>query len=119
MRLFPLFMLVAVACSARADNARQPVSRTPLQSLVSPLDYPAEALAKKEQGDVRLRLEVDSDGRVRSCSIVKSSGSHSLDAATCRIMSHRARFNPATDNEGLERDDVRLNRDRIHKSLIF
>jgi TonB family protein len=37
---------------------------------------------------------------VTSCTVTSSSGSASLDAATCRIMTERARFIPARDRRG-------------------
>jgi TonB family protein len=71
-----------------------------LASYVSNDDYPAEAIRNGEQGTVRFRLTVGIDGRVSSCAIVESSGSASLDSTTCRILTERARFTPATDAEG-------------------
>ena len=38
-------------------------------------DYPAEALKKGEQGEVRFVLTIAVDGRVRACEIVATSGS--------------------------------------------
>lgn len=44
--------------------------------------YPQDALMNEEQGLVKLRLEVGSNGRVSQAQILKSSGSKSLDRAT-------------------------------------
>jgi TonB family protein len=63
-------------------------------------DYPAVAKAKGEQGTVQARLTIDKTGRVNGCTIVRSSGSRSLDSATCSILERRARFDPARDSEG-------------------
>jgi protein TonB len=63
-------------------------------------DYPAAAQVRGEEGDVRARLDVDTRGRVSRCTIVQSSGSESLDDATCRILEERARFAPARDAGG-------------------
>jgi protein TonB len=43
---------------------------------------------------------VGTNGRVTNCTITSSSGSSSLDSATCRIMKDRARFTPAHDSSG-------------------
>ena len=71
-----------------------------LASYISDSDYPAAALRGEEQGATRFRLTVGPDGRVRDCAVTGSSGSSSLDAATCRIMKSRARFTPARDSGG-------------------
>ena len=71
-----------------------------LASYVSDADYPASALRSEEQGATRFRLSVGPDGKVKECTVTGSSGSSSLDAATCRIMKSRARFTPARDSTG-------------------
>jgi TonB family protein len=63
-------------------------------------DYPAEALRKHEQGTVSFRLQLDANGRITACTVTGSSGSASLDAATCAIAQRRARFVPARDAAG-------------------
>jgi TonB family protein len=68
--------------------------------LVSDADYPLDAIRNGEQGITGFRLDVARDGRVTNCAVTSSSGSASLDAATCRIMSERARFKPALDRRG-------------------
>ena len=84
--------LLALTLAAAAPEKPEP--------LVQEGDYPAEALKKGEQGEVRFMLTVTVDGRVRACEIVASSGSRSLDATTCRIVAKRARFAPARDAQG-------------------
>jgi protein TonB len=71
-----------------------------LSSYVSDADYPDAALRGEEQGTTRFRLVVGTDGRVTGCTIIGSSGSSALDAATCRLMKGRARFTPARDSAG-------------------
>ena len=71
-----------------------------LQGLISSDDYPSDAIRNEEQGSVRVTLAIGTDGRVTNCSVVGSSGSRSLDNATCRIMRSRARFTPARDSNG-------------------
>jgi len=71
-----------------------------LASYVSDSDYPDAALRNDEQGTTGFRLEVGPNGRVVNCAVTSSSGSSTLDAATCRIMKARARFTPANDSSG-------------------
>jgi protein TonB len=77
-----------------------------LASYVSDADYPAAALRGEEQGATRFRLTVGPDGRVQDCTVTGSSGSSSLDSATCRIMKSRARFTPARDSTGSATGDT-------------
>src|SRR5918993_124760 len=78
-----------------------PRARAPLQALISELDYPASALANREQGRVEFRLDVGANGRVLRCTITRSSGSSALDATTCRILRSRARYTPARNSNGM------------------
>ena len=43
---------------------------------------------------------VGTNGKVSSCEITRPSGNGQLDGATCRYISQRARFDPATDDTG-------------------
>jgi protein TonB len=45
-------------------------------------------------------LTIGIDGRVMGCSIVRSSASPLFDAAICRALAARARFEPALDRNG-------------------
>ena len=45
-------------------------------------------------------MVVGSDGRVDACEITRSSGNAELDAATCKNVTRRARFEPATNGDG-------------------
>jgi protein TonB len=67
---------------------------------VSTSDYPAASLRRGEQGTVRFELAVGGDSRVTDCRITASSGSTDLDTATCRLVTRRAHFEPATDETG-------------------
>lgn len=91
-------VIVPVPPSGPVVRGPQPLR--PAQSYIARDDYPASALARREQGKVRFLLGVGPDGRVRDCVIVASSGSSALDAATCAIMRRRARFTPAMDAHG-------------------
>ena len=71
-----------------------------LQGLFRGDDYPQSAIERDEQGSVTVRLTVGTNGRVSGCDVTSSSGSRTLDSATCRILRSRARFTPARDNRG-------------------
>jgi TonB family protein len=73
---------------------------TPLASLITERDYPGAALRTDAEGMTRVSLRVSRHGRVTACTVTESSGSSVLDAATCRILTARARFRPARDARG-------------------
>jgi protein TonB len=74
--------------------------RPNIVSLFTSDDYPVAAMEAREQGMVLTRIVVAEDGRVSACLIQESSGSKSLDSATCQIIQRRARFIPAKDENG-------------------
>lgn len=63
-------------------------------------DYPPSALARREQGPVTYRLQVDAEGCVTACELVESSGIPALDAVTCPVLMRRAHFTAARDAAG-------------------
>lgn len=75
-------------------------ARANLNSYFSTDDYPAAALRGNEQGTTGFSLTIGTSGRVEACSVTSSSGSSSLDQATCRILRSRARYTPARDENG-------------------
>jgi TonB family protein len=77
-----------------------------LQRLFRPDDYPASAIEHREQGSVTVRLAVDATGRVGACNVTSSSGSRSLDDASCHILQTRALFTPARDSSGKVTSDT-------------
>lgn len=68
--------------------------------LVTADNYPPDALEKEVEGSTQTWLLIANDGRVERCGIVKSSGSDSLDAQTCSLLSKDGQFKPARDAEG-------------------
>ena len=108
MRTFAIAAFVAVAFQAYSAPPLPPPpkivapaqQRADAQSYISAEDYPATAERLGEQGSVGFIVDIAVNGRVTGCSVTKSSGSSSLDAATCRIMRSRARFTPARDSNG-------------------
>jgi protein TonB len=89
--------------SPKVEPAR---ARAHLASYVSDQDYPASAVRNEEQGTTRFRLQVNSEGRVDQCTVIVSSGSAALDAATCQIMKKRAKFAPARNSYGQATTDI-------------
>jgi protein TonB len=83
-----------------------------LASYVSDADYPASAMRGGAEGTTHFTLNVGADGRVTGCTVTASSGSSALDAATCKIMRSRARFQPARDADGRPTTDSVSNRIR-------
>lgn len=63
-------------------------------------DYPEGAAEAGISGTVGVRYLVWTDGRVRECTITRSSGSTELDATTCRLIEQRFRFRPSRDERG-------------------
>lgn len=63
-------------------------------------DYPLRALRQERQGKTIFRVVVTRKGRADNCTILRTSGHRDLDEATCRFIEKRARFTPATNNNG-------------------
>jgi protein TonB len=97
-----LALLLAASLAAPDDGAAVKPARAKsnLASLIRNGDYPEAADKAMEQGFVHFELDVGANGRVTACRVTGSSGSASLDAATCTIMVKRARFVPARDAGG-------------------
>lgn len=62
--------------------------------------YPAEAIRLREEGRVVAKLWIDTTGKVASCTVQTSSGSRSLDQATCDVALEKVVFEPARDRKG-------------------
>jgi protein TonB len=90
-------LVIPAAAAPAAEPAR---ARVNLASLFSDADYPASAVAAREQGEVGFVLDIAASGRVTGCTITRSSGSAALDSTTCRVLGSRARFTPARDSNG-------------------
>ena len=87
--------------AADRPEPRQAVPRGSKASWITNDDYPPAALHAGEHGSVVMELVIDRAGRVEKCTIIRSSGSASLDSASCALIQRRARYTPAT-NEGGE-----------------
>ncbi|HTO28866.1 MAG TPA: energy transducer TonB, partial [Devosia sp.] len=67
---------------------------------VTTADYPARDLRLGHTGTAKYRVVISSSGKVQSCEITGSSGFTGLDEATCKYVSRRARFEPASNGNG-------------------
>lgn len=74
----------------------KPMPLKPIQELFSANDYPDAALDYSVQGDAIIRLDVGSDGTVRSCKSVNPAKYRGFEYASCNML-RRARFQPALD----------------------
>jgi protein TonB len=83
-----------------ASLARPPAPTGNPGTWVTNADYPPEAFHAGQQGVVGIQLVINLQGRVELCAITSSSGTSSLDEATCRLLQERAHFRPARDEQG-------------------
>lgn len=81
---------------------KNPTPRGNPGNWATPNDYPSRALREEREGVTGFTVTVGTNGRVESCQITRSSGSPDLDEATCKFVTRRARFRPATDGNGAE-----------------
>jgi TonB family protein len=72
----------------------------PLEELFDSADYPWKAMINEEMGRAKVLLPIDKLGRPMSCTLTRSTGSKTLDEATCMLLMKRASFHPAIDQDG-------------------
>ncbi|HEX8214204.1 MAG TPA: TonB family protein [Allosphingosinicella sp.] len=77
--------------AARAQRVRGGIEFSDYRRVVRSGDF---------RGTVYVRYTVDVDGRVRGCTVTRSSGHPGVDAATCRLIEQRFRYRPARDSAG-------------------
>lgn len=68
---------------------------------LSDADYPPGPRKRREEGMVSFNLLISPGGRAEKCNITQSSGFPELDNVTCAAVLMRARFKPATDENGV------------------
>jgi protein TonB len=85
------------APAAGAASARR---ARPLTHWTTNENYPLSSLLSREQGTVEFTLAIDAGGCPVGCRITRSSGYKTLDQAACGVMYRKARFDPATDENG-------------------
>ncbi len=83
-----------------AFRPKPPVPTNDPRNWVTTDDYPARDLREENEGIATFRVVVGTNGRVSACEIVRSSGHAGLDVAICKAVTSRARFEPATDENG-------------------
>lgn len=67
---------------------------------VTNTDYRLRWIKEEMSGAARFTLAIDAGGKVTGCTVTRSTGHAALDAATCDLVSKRARFDPARDDTG-------------------
>lgn len=70
---------------------------TPFDQLITSDDYPVDALRRRSEGTVELRLRISASGKIEQCTVRSSSGDPVLDRKSCELLEERARFAPARD----------------------
>lgn len=78
----------------RAANSLSDYLRLLAMRLAEVKQYPAAALAQREQGEVLVGFRLDRGGRVLSWQIARSSGYDELDAEVARMLARAAPFPP-------------------------
>ena len=95
--------------AARADRLRRlvpvpgigPLGAQQVRGLtIGSDDYPPAEMRAGQSGRVVVEWEVAPDGVPESCRVLQSSGSATLDDATCRIVTRRLLYDPARDAAG-------------------
>lgn len=105
MRLSLLFAILSlpIAAPAATRETRDATPKGNPSSWFKKKDYPSEAKRNNQRGRVAIVLQVSKKDVPTSCGVNASSGSVSLDEATCRLAMERGRFRPAlTDGHAVE-----------------
>lgn len=63
-------------------------------------DYRPAWIRRELTGLASFQLEIAANGRVTDCRVTGSTGHDELDAATCKLVARRARFEPARGGNG-------------------
>jgi protein TonB len=63
---------------------------------ISQADYPPEALRLRQEGSVKVAVEVGVDGQIERCIVTQSSGFPALDDGTCELVVRRFKMKPST-----------------------
>lgn len=80
-----------------------PISASPRNDpgrWVSDSDYRSNWIRKEWAGVAGFAVTIDAKGKVSDCTITRSTGHGAMDAATCKLIQRRAKFNPAKDSYG-------------------
>ena len=72
-----------------------------IQGNITRRDYPQELRRyPTPRGVILMEFQIGTDGRVRNCRVMQSSGNPVLDASTCRLVEQRYVYRPALDKQG-------------------
>ncbi len=81
-------------------HSKPPTPKTNPATWATPDDYPLAMLRKGQEGVVRFRLTVTSQGKPTSCHITRSTRPQVFDDVVCLVLLKRATFDPALDHDG-------------------
>lgn len=84
---------------ARLNTPPVPISSP--ETWIKDFDFPIDALERGYSGDVQFRLEVNPDGSVGNCHILYRTNPNEFADRTCKLLSKKAKFLPATDEAGM------------------
>jgi hypothetical protein len=88
------------------DPAVQASLSRPLTPLSNPVmwfrtnDFPINAAMLGHNGLVQVRMDVDADGKMAGCHVLRRTNPDEFADLTCEILAKRARFSPALDVNG-------------------
>lgn len=68
-------------------------------------DFPRSGAGERDGRFIVVRYGVGTDGRVKNCRVVQSSGSPQADTITCKLVEKRFRYRPAEDGAGKPVED--------------
>ena len=100
MLIVPVLVALATLFEQGNSGAAKPPELLNQAEVFNEDSYPFWAQQLEHDGKVEIRVEVDAEGKVQSCSIVETSRSPVLDDATCDLIRKSGRFAPATDKHG-------------------
>lgn len=78
-------------------------------------DYPDVRYGSEKGGAVGVRLDLDTTGKVKACTVLTSSTSKELDEVTCKSVLRRARYTPARSADGTPVETFTVLRYRWHR----
>lgn len=87
--LATIVLIIAAAFCASSGSAQ--VILNPAE-IIKTEDYPQNSWKKADEGVTAFKLSLGANGRPTSCAVTESSGHEELDAAACRLMVERAKF---------------------------
>ena len=79
---------------------RRPKPANDASDWVTVSDYRSSLISRGDQGIIRFRLSIDTDGRPTQCHIQGGNASEALEDYACGLLVRRARFEPVLDKNG-------------------